>query len=70
MLDNDYKYELKYTHKDKVCTVTFNGEITFDQLISNLQDFLYSCGWSEETVKRQIKTEEDIWEESEKENKE
>lgn len=70
MLDNDYKYELKYTYKDKVCTISFNGEITFNQLVSNIQDFLYSCGWSEDTVKRQIKTEEDMWEESEKENKE
>ena len=69
MLENDYKYELKYTYKDKVCSVTFNGEITFDKLVSNLQDFLYSCGWSEDTVKRQIKTEDDMWEESD-ENKE
>ena len=38
-------------------------------LVSNIQDFLYSCGWSEDTVKRQIKTEDDMWEESD-ENKE
>lgn len=69
MLENDYKYELKYTYNDKVCTVSFNGEITFNQLVSNIQDFLYSCGWSEDTVKRQVKTEDDMWEESE-ENKE
>ena len=65
MLENDYKYELKYTYNDKVCSISFNGEITFDQLVSNIQDFLYSCGWSEDTVKRQVKTEDDMWEESE-----
>lgn len=65
MLENEYKYELKYTYKDKVCNISFNGEITFDQLVSNIQDFLYSCGWSEDTVKRQVKTEDDMWEESE-----
>lgn len=70
MLENDYKYELKYTYKDRVCTLIFSGEVTFDQLVSNLQDFLYSCGWSEDTVKRQIKTENDMWEESEKEKAE
>ena len=67
--NNDYKYDLKYTYKDKVCTISFNGEITFNQLVSNLQDFLYSCGWSEKTVKEYIKTDEDMWEESEKEKK-
>jgi len=69
MLENDYKYELKYIYKDRVCTLTFSGEVTFDQLISNLQNFLYSCGWSEDTVKEHIKTEEDMWEETE-DNKE
>lgn len=69
MAENDYKYELKYTYKDKICVLTFNGEVTFDELVSNLQDFLYSCGWSEDTVKRQIKTESDLWEEIE-DNKE
>lgn len=70
MLENDYKYELKYTYKDRVCTLTFSGEVTFDKVVSNVQDFLYSCGWAEDTVKRQIKTEDDMWEESEKEKAE
>jgi hypothetical protein len=61
------EFELKYKCDDKVCSMSFNGDITFNELVSNLQDFLYSCGWSEETVVRQVKTEEDLWRESEKE---
>ena len=70
MLENEYFYEFKYRYKDKVSTMTFNGETTFDQLVSNIQDFLYSCGWSEKTVKEQIKTDCDIYEDSVQANEE
>lgn len=70
MLENNYYYELKYVYKDKVVTVKFSGETNFDNLVENLQSFLASAGWREDTIKEQIKTEADIWEEAEQKQKE
>ena len=59
MLENEYFYELKYVYKDKVVTVKFNGEKTFNEVVENIQDFLKSAGWREDTIKEHIKTDED-----------
>lgn len=60
MLENEYYYELKYVYKDKVITVKFNGEKTFNEVVENIQDFLKSAGWREDSIKEHIKTDEDI----------
>ena len=67
MLENDYYYELKYVYNDKVVTVKFNGEKTFNDVVENIKDFLKSTGWREDTIKEHIKTDDDMWEEAEKE---
>jgi len=64
MLENDYYYELKYVYNDKVVTVKFNGEKNFNEVVENIQDFLKSAGWQEDTVKEHIKTNEDIEEDN------
>lgn len=60
MLENEYYYELKYVYKDKVASMKFNGEKTLNQIIENIQDFLKSAGWREDSIKEYIKTDEDI----------
>ena len=70
MLENDYYYELKYVYNDKVVTVKFNGEKTFNDVVENIKDFLKSTGWREDTIKEHIKTDDDMWEEAEKEKEE
>ena len=67
MLENEYYYELKYVYKDKVVSMKFNGEQTLNQIVENIQDFLKSTGWREDTIKEHIKTDDDMWQESEKE---
>ena len=66
MLDDEYYYEFKYVYKDKVVTMKFSGEIDFNALLDNLKAFLAGAEWSESTIKEHIKTDEDIFEESEK----
>ena len=66
MSENEYSYELKYKHNDKEVSMKFSAEITLDDLVTNLQDFLKSCGWAEDSVIRQVRTESDIYEEDEK----
>ena len=70
MLENDYYYELKYVYNDKVVTVKFNGEKTFNDVVENIKDFLKSTGWREDTIKEHIKTDDDMWQEAEKEKEE
>ena len=70
MLENEYYYELKYVYKDKVVSMKFNGEKTLNQIVENIQDFLKSTGWREDTIKEHIKTDDDMWQESEKEKEE
>ena len=60
MLENEYYYELKYVYKDKVVSMKFNGEKTLNQIVENIQDFLKSAGWREDSIKEYIKTDEDI----------
>lgn len=60
MLENEYYYELKYVYKDKVVSMKFNGEKTLNQVIENIQDFLKSTGWREDSIKEHIKTDEDM----------
>lgn len=60
MLENEYYYELKYVYKDKVISMEFNGEKTLNQIVENIQDFLKSAGWREDSIKEYIKTDEDI----------
>lgn len=60
MLENEYYYELKYVYKDKVVSIKFNGEKTLNQIVENIQDFLKSAGWREDSIKEYIKTDEDI----------
>lgn len=60
MLENEYYYELKYAYKDKVISMKFNGEKTLNQIVENIQDFLKSAGWREDSIKEYIKTDEDI----------
>ena len=60
MLENEYYYELKYVYKDKVISMKFNGEKTLNQIVENIQDFLKSAGWREDSIKEYIKTDEDI----------
>ena len=68
MLENEYYYEFKYVYKDKVVTMKFSGEVDFNQLLDNLKAFLASAEWREDTIKEHIKTDTDMWEESEKSN--
>ena len=70
MLENEYYYELKYVYKDKVVSMKFNGEQTLNQIVENIQDFLKSTGWREDTIKEHIKTDDDMWQEAEKEKEE
>lgn len=67
MLENEYYYELKYVYKDKVVSMKFNGEQTLNQIVENIQDFLKSAGWREDTIKEHIKTDDDMLQEAEKE---
>ena len=60
MLENEYYYEFKYVYKDKVVSMKFNGEKTLNQIVENIQDFLKSAGWREDSIKEYIKTDEDI----------
>jgi len=69
MEDNECFYELKSAYNDKVVTIKFNAPITFNDVVDNIQGFLYACGWSEETIKEHIKTHDDMWTEGQKEKK-
>lgn len=70
MLENEYYYEFKYVYKDKVVSMKFNGEKTLNEVVENIQDFLKSAGWREDSIKENIKTDEDIADECSKNNKE
>jgi len=69
MLNDEYYYELKYVYKDKIITMRFNGDVTMNELIDNYKDFSKSAGWSDESIKKHLRTDEDIWNE-ENSNKE
>lgn len=70
MLENEYYYEFKYVYKDKVVSMKFNGEKTLNEVVENIQDFLKSAGWREDSIKENIKTDEDIADECSKNNNE
>ena len=61
--NEDYYYELKYVYNDKVVTHRFNGDVTMNSLVDNLKDFVKSAGWSDDSIKGHLRTDEDIWNE-------
>ena len=46
----DQRYVFIYRNKDETTSISFDGEITIEELCEKLTTFVRACGFSEKTV--------------------
>ena len=48
--NKEYFYRFMYRCDDELVEYRFNADVTMDQLVTHLKQFLKACSWSENVV--------------------
>ena len=48
--NEEYFYRLMYRCDDELVEYRFNADVTMDQLVTHLKQFLKACSWTETTI--------------------